>query len=258
MKKILIFFVLIIMMIGVSGCMNGGDVINNNSNQYKEQILVYLEQKYGENFVIDKILRRVEIEEADVVLAQCHSEQYPNEVFDVIYHLSMDDIYKKDEIIELLKESGTYDESKLKKWESEIEPYFEDNYTNVIMQHQYDEDTVVPSGVKVITRITTPNYYPDASDKACELSQYCTSDRFDITCYNYVFVSAESNLDEQYIISSVVNKRIKDQYINVIWTDKNFEDCSNVYYENYDFPYEAFEQDAETKKIKHYSFRYGV
>lgn len=252
-----ILLCLIIAMIGVSGCMNNTISSTDSSNQYREEIQTYLEQKYGEKFQVDKMVRRVEMEEADVVIAQCHSEEYPNEIFDVVYHLSMDDIYKKEEIITLLKESGCYDETKLRKWENEVEPYFEDNYTNVIKQREFDLSLIIPDGVMVISRFKTPNYYPSARESQMQISDFIAERSSDLACYNYVFISDTSNVNEQEVINIVVNKSIKNQYINLVYTKSDFEMCKNVYYENYDFPYEHFEKDSNTTDIKNRVYSYG-
>ena len=52
MKKILLFVLSTFIIIGGAGCMK------KDSNEYKQEILTYLEQKYEEIFVVDSMMRQ--------------------------------------------------------------------------------------------------------------------------------------------------------------------------------------------------------
>lgn len=256
MKKTLLLFLIIITLIGVSGCMNENSKVSL-AEDYREDILSYLENKYNSSFEVKKINRNVMAGEPDTVVALCVSNEYPNETFDVIYYLPEDDVYGSEEVVSLLQESGTYDESKLKKNENGTEAFFKDNYCNVVMQNKFTDSIDLPEGVALTTYIETINYYPSEDDLSLTLEQFLHNDNYSIACYNYVFVNTESLCDESEIIGRICNSNIKNQYINIIMTSKTNEECLKIYYDNYDFPYEVFEDDSDTVKIDVHSYKYG-
>lgn len=250
MKKILLFVLSTFIIIGGAGCMK------KDSNEYKQEILTYLEQKYEEIFVVDSMMRQKTIGKSDVVKATCHSEKYPNENFEVNYHLDIRDVHNSEEIVDFLKAADVYDDEQADKWESDVEPYFEDNYSNVIQQHLFDESINLPSKVSLYTKITTPNAYPNVEESFSTIENYCNSDNYDVYAFHYIFVEAgnRDSIDDSFIEENIVKSCFRTQKITVFVVD-SIESIESDYYRNYDNRAEFFENAGyvlESNKSTYY------
>lgn len=237
--------------------MNGALSDNTDSKKYIDDVLFYLEHKYNEKFSVLKAKRVFSVSDGDVILALCHSEKYPLEPFDVVYHLSGDDIYQKDEMLDTLRKANVFLNDNIIEYKNATEAYFEDNYINVIMQHRLFESYPIFDDVKIIVRLKTPNCYPNC-DYDNSLSEYFDNDNFSVVCTNYVFIQCGSNNDESEILNSIKNKKIPTQYIRLIYTSRDLDECEKLYYQNYEYPYEVFENDDKTDLILSKSFSLGT
>ena len=120
-----VFVLVITILVGVSWMLK-------KPEDYKKDILDYLEAKYDEEFVIDSMRKEIGLGTSDLIRAKCHSKQYPEINFIVQYQLDFNDIHNEEEIVDLLKQTDSYSEEFLKEWEDEVEPYFEDDYANIL------------------------------------------------------------------------------------------------------------------------------
>lgn len=211
---------------------------SKKAENYESEILLYLKAKYNENFIIDDMTRQTDIGLPSVIVAKAYSERFPEESFDVNYHLSFQDIDNKEEVIEFLKEMDVYDESKLKTWDEDVEPYFEDNYANVIFQNQYDEAFCDFDATYVKTMIETTNYFSDATAETVTLEEYLDSESNPVYTCNMIFVDEKKVADKQAYVDEIVRKlarkTIERQFIYIHFTDKDKDFLENEFYANYD------------------------
>lgn len=80
MKLVLLFFLVLTIAIGGSGCMNR--LIDSNSETVDKQVIHYLENKYNENFYIKEAVEAgIDVQYDEIY---CYSEMYPEKTI-VVY-----------------------------------------------------------------------------------------------------------------------------------------------------------------------------
>ncbi len=232
MKKILPIILSLLIIVGGVGC------VKKTAKEYNLEILTYLEEKYNETFTVVKMSMHREIGRADVVLAECYSEKYPHETFEVCYHLDMRETYDVDEIIELLKKADCYDEEKMSSWKSEVEPYFEDDYSKIIFQNEFDRKYCNFDSTMTQTWFEVSNYYPTAEEGGVSLEEYMSSENYTLYACTQVFVNEDMVEDKTDYMEDVLNKvsvqGIARQYVYFYFTDKSAEFLKEEYVNNYD------------------------
>ena len=236
MKKILIFFVLIITMIGVSGCMN--NIEYKKANDYEMEILNYLEEKYSEAFVIEKMVRQTDIGKSSVIMAKAYSEKYPKEYFDIVYHLSADDIDEKKEVIAFLKEIDEYDNSKLKSTVNVDDGYIEDNYCNIVLQNEFDKKRSISNAIYSKTIFETTNFYPSINGNDVTLDEYISSLPCPLYICTMIFVDEAKIIEKDILmkkwIDELLVKEAERQFIYIHFSDKNSEFIETEFTKHYD------------------------
>ena len=195
----------------------------------------YLEEKYSEKFIIKELVRHTDIGEPSIIMAKTCSEKYPDESFDVIYHLSANDIDRKEEIIDFLKKIDAYDESKLKP-EVDDEGYFEDNYCNVILQNKFDEQRNVSNAIFSKWMFETTNFYPSIDGDDVNIDEYIVSVPCSLYACTMIFV--EDSEDKEEVVREAVKKllvkEIDRQFIYIHFTEMSKEFIEEEFRKNYD------------------------
>lgn len=218
-------------------------MINNRittalASEYKKDILNFLEQKYEESFVISSIVRQSDIGKADTVTARGYSRRYPNETFEVRYHLPIRDIMGEEEIINVLKEAGIYDERMLKSPDDNTPAYFEDNYSNVIYQNKFDEEYCGFDATYIKTLFKTTNYYPDLQNRSISLKEYMESDAYRLYACTMIFADEHKIGDKDIYIQKIKEKlAVSDidlQFIYFHFTNKDSDFIKKIFFDNYD------------------------
>lgn len=235
MKKISNLILSFILMMGVSGCMNTiGDIKSNN---YEAEILHYLEEKYDEKFVIEEMVRQTDVGTPSVIMAKMYCQKYPNEYFDVIYHLSTSDIDRKKEVIEFLKKINAYDENKLKPVISDDGGYFEDNYCNIVLQNEFDKKYALTNVTYVKTIFETTNFYPSIDGSEITINEYIESLPCSLYACTMVFVEEKEAIEKDILIKQIAEellvKEMDRQFIYIHFTGKNSEFIEQEFKENY-------------------------
>ncbi len=245
MKRIFVLFILVIIMIGAVGCMNN---INNGNSKYETDILQYLEGKYNEKFVIEKMVRQTDIGHPSVIFARTYSEKYPYEYFDAVYHLPENDITMKEEAIAFFKKVGVYDESNLKPETDDNSSYIEDNYCNVVLQNTFDKSHEISDAVFTKTIFETTNYYPSINGEILTVDEYIEALPCSLYACTLIFVEDDESIDKEAFVQKVVDKLIFEkmarQFIYIHYTDKSPEFIEEELKKHYDEAVMYF-KDAE-------------
>jgi hypothetical protein len=239
-----LLILLMIVVIGGSGCLG-------KSENYEDTILKYLEAKYHEKFVVKKMFKEVNFSSTDSVRATCYSERNPKINFTVNYHLTFSDVHNKEEIIKLLKSPDFYSKKYLTSWKDDVEPYFEDDYANILYQSKFNNmlkrKLDLNQDYIIQTRFDTPNYYTNLNESRVDLNSYLGTENYDLYAYHFIFIkengeTLESKLNLiNKIAGEVANSRITEQYIHAYFLrDYSPNKIQKKYYENYEFPNDYF------------------
>ena len=239
-----VFSLVITMLIGVSGCAE-------KPEDYKKDIHNYLEAKYDEEFVVESMSKEIGLGTNDLIRAKCHSKQFPENTFILQYQLDFRDIHNEEETADLLKQSDSFSNEHLKEWEDEVEPYFEDDYANILYQSKFNKMVEGKIDLKndhlIQTRFETLNYFTSLSESQVELENYLETENYDLYAYHFLFIKDEGeSLNTQLdmirqVSSEIANSRITEQYILVYFLSEFSKyDIQKHYYEHYEFPDDYF------------------
>lgn len=234
----------IIFFLVASGCLK-------KSESYQEDILSYLEAKYNGKFVVKSMKKEIGIGTEDNIRAKVHSDKFLEIKFTVNYNLAFSDAHNKEEIGELLKQTDSYDEEYLKEWEENVEPYFEDDYANILYQNKFnnilEEKLDIKSDYLIQTRFDTPNYFTSLSESQVDLESYLGTENYDLYDYHFLFIKDEGDTIESKlnlineVTKELSNSKITEQYLLVYFlNDFSPNEIKNKYYENYEFPNDYF------------------
>lgn len=223
--------------------------------QYKEAILAYLKAKYNEEFALTKLSRRIALVEPEYLLASCHSLRFSGDPFDVKLVVPPHELYKDDMIVKLFEEAGAYNPADNKE---EGQRVFQDDYINVLMQNQMDQQLKDIDAVFVKTQVTTPNMYPNDIENITTMDDFV--DRYSkAVVYTSVFVKSMDDLSPAFLQSNsqkIINSKIRDQFIFYYVTDSSADEIAAQYAENYDDNNAFF---CDSPGTKHYWFeRYAL
>lgn len=244
LKKFYPCILIFIILLGASGCMK-------KSENYQEDILSYLEAKYNEKFVVDSMKKEIGMGTTDNIRAKVHSDIFPEIKFTVNYNLAFSDVHNKEEVVELLKQTDAYDEKYLKEWEDDVEPYFEDDYANILYQNKFnnslEEKLDIKTDYLIQTRFDTPNYFTSLKESQVDLESYLGTENYDLYAYHFLFIKDEGDTIESKlnlineVTKALSNPKITEQYLLVYFlNDFSPNEIKNKYYENYEFPNDYF------------------
>lgn len=221
------------------------------SENYQEDILNYLEAKYNEKFTVESMSKEVGFGSSDVIRAIVYSKKFPDVTFTVNYQLKFSDVHDKEEIEDLLKQADVYSEEYLKEWENDVEPYFEDDYANIINQNKFDniikEKLEINKDFLLKSVFTTPNHYPDLDESQADLSTYMGSENYDLYAYHFIFLKDDGDTDDSKLnlitnlSNSIANISTRKQYVLFYFiSDFDGSNLEQKFFEYYKDPNEYF------------------
>lgn len=244
MKRILCIVLCIIIVFGVSGCMSIGDLFGVSMEKMETELLAYLQEKYGEEFVT----------------VQMHQEFSGN--YGVYYRLVFASEKRPENgVLLCYKEgllNGTVREICGESWQ------LRDDYANIILQTEYAEmmQKELGDGVMVKCQFDTPNHMItqeefDAGLEAC-------LENADIYPHLCVFVFADmSQADGELKAAAEAfmgKYNVYEQYLYVIYeSDIFFSIWEKDYYEHEsNFDYYLDESAAERVEFSYFTLDVGL
>ena len=220
MKRILCIVLCIIIMFGVSGCMSIGDLFGISMEEMETELLAYLQEKYGEEFVTDKLVKEFSGNYGVYYRLVFTSEKRPEKGVLICY---------KEGLL-----SGTVREICGETWQ------LRDDYANIILQTEYAEMLQKELGDDVLVKcqLKTPNHMLtqeefDAGVEAC-------LENTDICPHLCVFLFADmSRADGELKVAAEAfmgQYNVYRQYLYIayespiffsIWEKRYYENASN-------------------------------
>lgn len=214
MKKIIILFLSLIIMLGANGCMSS----KNDLNSIKNSISSYLNEKYNCKFEIVKITEEFSGNRGFFYRLVCKSDKY-SDLCIVYCHTD-----EGNNGTPLIIGSKEY--------------LVTDNYANIVFQSEYTSllQDILGDDVLIKCQLKTPNYILSDSEFASGLKNCLENPEVPACMYTFIFADnekVETNLKsstefflEQY--------NMYKQYLYVCYqNDINFETWNTLYYDNY-------------------------
>lgn len=223
MKRLVCIILCIIMMLGVSGCMSneqqhagsqGGE--NQNSAQMEQEILNYLNGKYGEHFEMVQLTHEFDGDNGAYYRAVIRSDKRPEK--GVLY------CYEEG------SGQGTRTELAGKTW------LVEDDYANVILQNEYAAALQAQLGGDVLVKcqIEIPNHMLTDAEFAAGVQACLENAQLYPQLYVYIIAGSADSAVNETAQEYLDRYNVYRQYLYVGYQDQpDLADWEALYYEHY-------------------------
>lgn len=251
MKKAICIILLLLIMMGVSGCMhnesgnpgmplqNGTEFSKISLERMEKAVMTYLNRKYGETFEMDKLL--LEFSGQDIYYrAVFHSTQRPEK--GVLY----------------CRETGEGTSVQI----DGIACVMADDYANVILQERYAAElqAALGEGVLVKCRFKTPNSMISYEDFTAGLQTALENPQYDTHIYMVVLAdSSARNSDLREKAEAFMGQmNVYRQYLYVGYqTDIDLDTWESAYLRNFD-EFESYVTDnSDVEYVEYTAFHAG-
>ncbi len=211
MKMFLKVVLILLMMLKVGGCVKNS-VDSRVYGDYREEVEEYLKTKYNEDFTVVSARREIRYGQGDIFYALCYNNKYPGVLFNTSYYLDANDVFKKNEIIEILKEAGAHDEANLRTIPEEIEKYFEDKYVDIFYQNKFDEKIQNKKNKdEYFFRTVFEGSYKNKTE-LIPLDEFIEDQTENLHVYHYVFVNDTGfSKNERYEAARKIAEHIREK-----------------------------------------------
>lgn len=237
MKKAICFIMIILIAIGVCGCMN--------HNEYSDKILKGLSDKYNKEFEIVKLSYEVDGENGNYYRAVC-KEQDTENTFVAYYYLKGSQYLLSEDVGDELKVSKD-------------EPLLIDTYPNLLLNLKVAEQLSKDNGVLfVVADIGAFEHTFTISDIEMGINHCLSNESFDVQSKVYLFASNSIENKEQFekdITQTILSMNAYKQSIDIAYiADADVEAVKREYSDDI---YMIEDRLTEDEKITRYSWYFA-